>query len=302
MMRGNFLHEYVLKTGSNSSINKKIINYLKIYPKEKDIKNEEGFTPLMLASMNSNCRSTIETVKILLESGADVNIQDDSGRTALMHAVICSPLTSSKETVKILLEKGSDVNVQDLCERTALIHAFMIQNIEIETVKILLEKGSDVNVQDLCERTALIHAFMIQNIEIETIKILLEHNANPNLEDGCRRSALVYALLSLNNFEKLELLIKYKANTEIEICWNTTVTSYSFKKNNPFHGKNGVVEALLPNRKVFIQKIYLNKNREINKFWRFGCFDFKLSSRYVTRFMTLSIFCSAYHFLFFYML
>ena len=267
MMRGNFLHEYVLKTGSNSSINKKIINYLKIYPKEKDIKNEEGFTPLMLASMNSNCRSTIETVKILLESGADVNIQDDSGRTALMHAVICSPLTSSKETVKILLEKGSDVNVQDLCERTALIHAFMIQN-----------------------------------IEIETIKILLEHNANPNLEDGCRRSALVYALLSLNNFEKLELLIKYKADTEIEICWNTTVTSYSFKKNNPFHGKNGVVEALLPNRKVFIQKIYLNKNREINKFWRFGCFDFKLSSRYVTRFMTLSIFCSAYHFLFFYML
>ena len=48
----------------------------------------------------------LETVKLLIENGADINAKDEDGYTVLMHASFNGYL----EIVKYLIEKGANVN------------------------------------------------------------------------------------------------------------------------------------------------------------------------------------------------
>jgi len=67
---------------------------------DPNIRNEEGITPLMLAS-------TANVAKALLASGADVNVQDDMGATPLHHAVDHEAIP----IVRILMRAGADPKI-----------------------------------------------------------------------------------------------------------------------------------------------------------------------------------------------
>jgi ankyrin repeat protein len=135
-----------------------------------NIKDEDGYTALILASYNGHT----ETVKILLESGADVNIKDEDGYTAL----ITASSQGHAETVKLLLESGADVNAENKESFTALMYASL--NGHIGTVKLLLEAGADANVKNEYGETALDIAE--SRGHTETVKLLLEAGAeiDPN--------------------------------------------------------------------------------------------------------------------------
>ena len=53
--------------------------------------------------------TSIESVKFLVEKGADVDLEDDDGMTPLMHAV----RYKQDEVVEYLLTKKADVNKPD---------------------------------------------------------------------------------------------------------------------------------------------------------------------------------------------
>lgn len=74
-----------------------------------------GYTSLMLASASFNKHSNIETIKILIDAGADVDIKENNGLTALSMA------THDLRAVKILIDAGSDVNVKDKDNNTFLM-------------------------------------------------------------------------------------------------------------------------------------------------------------------------------------
>ena len=97
----------------------------KEYMSESEInrKNEEGWTALMLAARNSSTYSSNETVKLLLDNGADVNLKNNRGLSALMLAVENSKKNSSSEIVKLLLDNGADVNLKKERGTTALMLA-----------------------------------------------------------------------------------------------------------------------------------------------------------------------------------
>ena len=69
-----------------------------------------------LSNRSGSAYSDVESVRLLLEAGADKDVQDMNGRTALMEA----SLANYAETVRLLLEARADTRKQDQLSRTAL--------------------------------------------------------------------------------------------------------------------------------------------------------------------------------------
>eukprot|EP00919_Chromeraceae_sp_WS-2016_P004917 GHVR01011628.1.p2 GENE.GHVR01011628.1~~GHVR01011628.1.p2 ORF type:complete len:107 (+),score=13.94 GHVR01011628.1:524-844(+) len=88
-------------------------------------------------------RTHLDTVKYLIEKGADVNLRNVNGNTALLLTV----RYNISETFKYLIEKGADVNVRNAEGNTALMIAS--ESNLLDTVKFLIEKGADVNLRNV---------------------------------------------------------------------------------------------------------------------------------------------------------
>ena len=84
----------------------------------------------------------IETAKLLVENGADVNLVSSLG-TPLMNAVTN---VWNLEIVKIFLDAGADVNAVDKNGKTALFYAYASSNDEV--VNLLIEHGADTTITD----------------------------------------------------------------------------------------------------------------------------------------------------------
>jgi ankyrin repeat protein len=83
-----------------------------------------------------------ETVRDLIDQGADINRKDDNGRTALMFAVT----NMHYETMKVLLEHGADVQARSNEGGTALMAAAGIAG-DLRMVQALLDKGADIHAR-----------------------------------------------------------------------------------------------------------------------------------------------------------
>lgn len=110
-------------------------------------RNKCGCTPLMEACINSSVFSNVETVKLLIDSGADVDAQDERGRTALMFSCVsvCYP-EKSLEITKVLIECGANVNLRSATGFTALMSACLCLHScsSLEIVRFVIESGADV--------------------------------------------------------------------------------------------------------------------------------------------------------------
>jgi ankyrin repeat protein len=104
----------------------------------------DRMTALMYASQNGH----LETAKLLIDKGADVNSKD--GMTALMYAAQNGHL----EIAKLLIDEGADVNAKRFYGgMTALMYASKEGNLEV--VKTLIENGADYKIKSDEGKTAL---------------------------------------------------------------------------------------------------------------------------------------------------
>ena len=94
-----------------------------------------GNTALMTAS----ALGQLETVKALLDYGADPNLRNDYGYSALMRAAT----SMHAEIVRALLAGGADVSQRAKDGFTALGRA--IEGGSVEAVRLLIESKADVN-------------------------------------------------------------------------------------------------------------------------------------------------------------
>jgi ankyrin repeat protein len=101
-------------------------------PKVASLRGPGGSTPLMYAVLYGNS----ETVRALLDSGADPSIRNDAGATALMWAA------DDIDKMRLLLERGADANARSDDGRTPLMIAAGRFG-SSALVKLLLDHGAN---------------------------------------------------------------------------------------------------------------------------------------------------------------
>jgi ankyrin repeat protein len=174
--------------------------------------NYDEKTALMYASIYGQT----EIAKLLLEKGADVNAKDYRGTTAF----ILASLNGRTEIAKLFLEKGADVNARENDGTTALISASKEQEEDnTEIVKFLLEKGADVNAKDNDGFIALMYATMYGQIDI--VKILLMSGADINAKDNNGENSLKHASAN-GDTEIVKLLLEKGADINAKDNEGTT--------------------------------------------------------------------------------
>lgn len=129
----------------------------------------------------------------------------------------------------------------------------------------------------------------------ETVKILLKNGADINIQNGKGRTALinsVYNPSGLSEIETIKLLIENKANIDIRDNIGYDVTIYACMRQNK---DNSILNIVLPNRKIFIDKVFLNRNKilcqcKVNKILTFGLFDYKFIYKKMETFKCILLF------------
>ena len=149
-----------------------------------NIQNKQGDTPL--TSHGSGIEK--ELLELLLappESSkmmrADINHQNKHGKTTLMYNR-CSP-----GNVKFLLEKGADPNIQDYHGKTVLTYTD-----KLETLEVLLKGGVDVNFRNKHGMTSMMY-FCIRG-DSKHVNMMLASMADVNLQDMYGNTALIHVV------------------------------------------------------------------------------------------------------------
>ncbi len=86
-----------------------LVKFLLLKKVKVDARNNEGSTALILASMGHSGFSSLESAKLLIKGGADVNAVDNAGRSALLYSLE----KGDEETSVLLIESGAGVNIRD---------------------------------------------------------------------------------------------------------------------------------------------------------------------------------------------
>jgi ankyrin repeat protein len=131
-------------------------------------KGPGGWMPLMYAALYGDG----ETVRLLLENGANPNARNDRGGTALMYAV------DNEEKTRLLLDHGADPNLRSGEGQTALLMAVR-RPASYSVAKLLLDKGADAAVHLFDGSGALSSAVTARDPDL--LQLLVDHGV---VKDG----------------------------------------------------------------------------------------------------------------------
>jgi ankyrin repeat protein len=167
--------------------------------------------------------SAVETVRQLLEAGADPNMRIPNytvyipgyGDSAwyMDGEITLLMLSRVAKASELLIEYGARVNDRDNYGRTALMFSAFFDHFYNDNnliFKTLLDNGAIVNIQNNTGQTAL--HYSIYRANLEAIALLINNGANVNMSDNKGWSPLVAANIryfgdSRMNDEIIQILI-----------------------------------------------------------------------------------------------
>ena len=191
------------------------VAFLKGHLTETTIASRDGHGATLL--MQAAAFGNLETLKLLVDAGAEVSARNDFDATALLWCA------RDLDKARLLLEHGADVNTQSKQGRTPLMLASLRQG-GSSTVALMLKKGAGVNVKDRLGDTALGLAASIG--EVETMRLLLAKGADPEAINGKGETPIVLATKS-KQVEAVRLLIQKRVDV------NVATTFYNVVRHGP---------------------------------------------------------------------
>ncbi|AOR66247.1 hypothetical protein BBJ41_01025 [Burkholderia stabilis] len=127
------------KPYANGAMIKMLVNVFGVSPNEYESEHEQ--TLLHYAAWAGNA----EAAQALIELGAEVDAKTLDGHTPLLFAV----QQRSVDTVRVLIEAGADANAWDESNRSILDHLFVDNMVEttrrndLRVIRLLLDGGAD---------------------------------------------------------------------------------------------------------------------------------------------------------------
>ncbi|KAF5346965.1 hypothetical protein D9758_010081 [Tetrapyrgos nigripes] len=174
----------------------------------------DGTMPLMVAAQNGH----LEIVKLLIKHKADVNAAREDGATS----VLVASQNGHTEVAIFLIEKGAEINWGTDTGATPLLVA--IENGHLKIAEILVQGEADVNKATTDGRTSLMAASWFGHHEIVTL--LLENGADIH---WARESGDTPLLMASQNghIEVVKLLLEHGADIhrEHETGWTPFISA-----------------------------------------------------------------------------
>ena len=163
-----------------------IVKYLlEIVDTLKDVKNKEGMTPLL--DLLCGCprydkeNMYMESVKLLLEAGCNVNHVSDTQKSPLHTA---TRNWHTPKVIRLLIEAGANVDSVVL-GNTPLLEAVKREvkpKINTQSVKLLIQAGASVNVRDQCGRSPLCYVARYGCLDRRLLECFLQAGIDTNLD------------------------------------------------------------------------------------------------------------------------
>jgi ankyrin repeat protein/mono/diheme cytochrome c family protein len=138
---------------------------LREHPEAVNRSGTGGFTPLMYAVLYGDANS----VRLLLEQGADPNLRNLGKASALMYAV------DDPDKTRLLLDRGADANARSDEGQTPLLIAVLGHPNASAVVRLLLDHGADVKMTTPNGVTVL--ALAGSSGDKQLLELLLERGA-----------------------------------------------------------------------------------------------------------------------------
>jgi ankyrin repeat protein len=134
--------------------------------------NDHGNNALHIAVRNSHH----SIIRLLVETGTDINSRNNQQMTALQLAIN----SANTSTAQLLLELGADVTCTTSTGETALHLAARVGDVAI--VESLLQRCVSINVRNHCGETAL-HAAVTAGHE-DVVRVMLTHGVDSQSKVG----------------------------------------------------------------------------------------------------------------------
>jgi len=169
---------------------------------------EQTLLPILMCSYSRY--GLIEKMKELLILGADCNLGDYDGRRPLHIAAS----EGNVEMTELLLQYNCDINIKDNYDNTPLSDALTYGHYFI--AKYLYKNGGKVLINSKTLASKL--CYMVYYGKNEELENWLDNGVSPNVSDYDNRTP-IHIATNIQNTRAIELLTKYKANTNIIDRW-----------------------------------------------------------------------------------
>ena len=260
------LFKYFLDKGSkveNNSFNKKYGNIIMAAAGSK-FNNSSSKQPVDLVLLQNGAANS---AKIMNDIITNFNKNDINSYINGMNALIIASGNSYIDTVRILLENGADVNSYDNDGWTSLMYA--ANNGDIELAKLLISNNANVNIQSYDYSTALMCAIKspIVKTRIPMIELLIANKADINITDANGLGALNIAIMN-NDMELTK--IEYAINTDnIDLLQLLVENGADINRANDISSLTPLMRASRTGLENIV-RILLSRNAELNTTDKYG--------------------------------